>query len=165
MRKFLWPLHSARVVTTGLSEFAKICFVAKKTSNIINDFGKIYISSPSIHQGLYQKILRSFSNFIPVSKIQNILNEEVLGQLVEETVNHQTLDASELELETFESIEGMNYPLDFNREFSIVFPLDDSIEKQLNDPRLQTLFERSRHRIRFFFQNQGKVLRSAKTHL
>ena len=36
---------------------------------------KIYIFSPSLHQDLYQKLMKSFSNYIPKKVIPNSLIE------------------------------------------------------------------------------------------
>ena len=55
MEKFLYPNHPARVIITGPSECGKSVFLTNLILNIINEYDKIYIYSPSLHQNLYQK--------------------------------------------------------------------------------------------------------------
>ena len=44
----------------------------------VNEFEKIYIYSPSLHQDLYLKLINCFCIFIPISIIPNILTEDDL---------------------------------------------------------------------------------------
>ena len=55
MEKYLYPQHPVRCIITGPSECSKSLFLTNLFLNIINDYHKIYIYSPSLHQDLYQK--------------------------------------------------------------------------------------------------------------
>ena len=62
MEKFLNPKHPVRCIITGPSECGKSVFLTNLILNIINEYDKIYISSPSLHQDLYQKLIKCFTN-------------------------------------------------------------------------------------------------------
>ena len=53
--KFLYPNHPVRCKITGPSECGKNVFLTNYILNIFNEYNKIYIYSPSVHQDLYQK--------------------------------------------------------------------------------------------------------------
>ena len=55
MEKFLYPSHPVRSIITGPSNVGESVFLTNLILNIINEFDKIYIYSPSLHQDLYQK--------------------------------------------------------------------------------------------------------------
>ena len=110
MEKYLYPNHPVRCIITGPSECGKSGFLTYLISNIVNEYDKIYICSPSLHQDLYQKIIKCFSNYIPVHIISNILNEEDLDIVIEEVINNEDFEKSNTEIETFESIEDLKYP-------------------------------------------------------
>ena len=55
MEKILYPPHPVRCVITGLSNVGKSVFLTNSYLNIINEYDKIYIYSPSLYQYLYQK--------------------------------------------------------------------------------------------------------------
>ena len=55
MEKFLYPEIPVRVIISGKSASGKSTLLFKILFNIINDFDKIYIFSPTIHQETYQK--------------------------------------------------------------------------------------------------------------
>ena len=55
MDKILYPHHPARCIKTGPCECGKSVFLTNLISNIINEYDKINIYSPSLHQDLYQK--------------------------------------------------------------------------------------------------------------
>ena len=57
MEKFLYPSHPVRCIMTGPSECGKSVFLTVSILNNINKYDKIYIYSPSVHQGSYQKII------------------------------------------------------------------------------------------------------------
>ena len=85
MEKILYPTHPVRFIITRPSESGKSLFLTTIILNIINDYEKLYIYSPSLHQDLYQKLVEGFSNYIPIHLIPNILYEEdidlVIGEL------------------------------------------------------------------------------------
>ena len=81
--KFLYPQGPVRCIVTCLSECAKSVSLTNLILNINNEYNKIYIYSPSLHQDLYQKIDKRFSNHIPIHIIPNILNEEDVDIVIE----------------------------------------------------------------------------------
>ena len=143
MEKFSYPKHPVRCIITGPSECGKSVFLTNLILNIFNEFDKIYIFSPSLHQDLYQKLIKCFSNYIPINIIPNILNEEDIDIVIDEIVNNKDFEKSDIEMETYESIEELKYPQEYDDGGNIV--LDDLSEKEMNDPRVQAMFKRSRH--------------------
>ena len=55
MEKFLYSNHPVRCIITGPRNSGKSIFLTNLILNIINEYDKIYIYSPSLHQDLYQK--------------------------------------------------------------------------------------------------------------
>ena len=102
MEKKLYPSHPARVIITGPSCTGKSYFLTNLILNIINEYDKIYIYSPSLHQDLYQKLIKCFSNYIPTNIITNILNEPDIDIVIEEVVNNKDFQKSDTEIETYE---------------------------------------------------------------
>ena len=139
--KILYPQLPVRCIITGPSECGKSVFLTNLILNIINENNKIYTYSPSLHQNLYQKLIKCFSNYIPIQIIQNISNEEDIDIVIEKIVNSKDIEKSDTEKETYESIEELRYPQDYDDEGIII--LDDLNKK--NDPRVQAMFKRSRH--------------------
>ena len=74
MEKFLYPSHPVRCLITGPSNVDKSVFLTNLILNIINEYDKIYIYSPSLHQDLYQKLFICFSKYISIHLNPNILN-------------------------------------------------------------------------------------------
>ena len=105
----LYPNHPYRCIITGPSESGKSVFLTNLILNIINEYDKIYIYSPSLHQELYQKLIECSSNYIPINIIPNILNEEDLDILIEEIINNKDFQKSDIEIETFDNIEELNH--------------------------------------------------------
>ena len=91
MEKFLYPNHPGRCIITGPSECGRSVFLTNLILNIINEYDKIYIYSPSLYQDLYQKLTKCFSNFIPINIIPNILNEEDIDLVIQEILNNKNL--------------------------------------------------------------------------
>ena len=141
--KILNPSHSVRGIKTGQSEGGKLVFLANLILNFINEFDKIYIYSPSLHLDLYQKLFKCFSNYIPINIKPNILNEEDIDVVIEEIVNNKDFEKSDTEIETYESIEELKFPQEYDDGGINI--LDDLNEKKMNDLRVQTLFKRYRH--------------------
>ena len=144
MEKFLYPKHPVRCIITGPSECGKSVFLTNLIITIINDYDKIYIYSPSVHQNLYQKLIKCFSNYIPIHIISKILNEKDIDVVIEETVNNKDFQKPDTEKETYESIEKLKFPQEY--EDGGIILLDDINEKEMNDPRVQAVFKRSRHK-------------------
>ena len=143
MEKILYPNHPVRCIITGPSECGKSVFLTNLILNIVNEYDKIYIYSPSLHQDLYQRLIKCFSNNIPIHIIPNILNEEDIIIVIEEIVNNKDFQKSDTEIETFESIEDLKFPQEYESNSIII--LDDLNQKEMDDPRVQAMFKRSRH--------------------
>ena len=143
MNKYLYPTHPVLSNKTVPSECGKIVFVTNLILNNINDYNKIYLYSASLHQGLYQKVFKCFSKFIPNHIIPNILNEGDIDIVIEEIVNYKDFEKSDTEKETYESIEELKFPQEYENGGMII--LDDLNEKEMTDPRVQAMFKRSRH--------------------
>ena len=102
--KTLYPTYPFRCNITGLLECGKTFFLLNLALNIIDDFEKIYIYSPSLHQDLYQEFFERFINYIPIDKIRSILNEGDIDLVIAELVNTEEFEKSDTEIETYESI-------------------------------------------------------------
>ena len=103
--KTLYPNHPVRCIITGPSECGKSAFLTNLKLNNFNKYDKIYIYSPSLHQDLYQKLIKCFRNYIPIHIILNILNEQDIDAVIEKTVNNKDFEKSDIEIETYESME------------------------------------------------------------
>ena len=90
---------------------------------IFNDFEKLYIFSPS-HQDLHQKLIKCFTNYIPIIVIPNFLSEEDLDLKIDKIDDDKDFEKSEREIETYESIEEFKFPQEYEDEGVII--LDDS---------------------------------------
>ena len=143
MEKILYPTHPVRCIITGPSECGKSVFLTNLILNNINECDKIYIYSPSLHQDLYQKLIKCFSNYIPIHIIPNILNEEDIDKVIDELVNDKDLEKSDKDIETYESIEDLKFPQEYENNSIII--LDDLNQKEMDDARIQAMFKRSRH--------------------
>ena len=128
MEKFLYPNHLARCTIRGPIECGKSVFLTSLILNIINEYDKIYIYSPCLHQDLYQKWIKCCRNYIPIHIIPNILNEEDIDVVIEEIVKNKDFEKSDTELETYESIEEMKFPQQYDDGGIII--LDDLNEKK-----------------------------------
>ena len=109
----------------------------------MNEYDKIHIYSPSVHQDLHQKIIKCFTNYIPIHIIPNISNEEDIDEVIQEIVNDKDFEKSDTEKETYESIEELKFPQEYDDGGNNI--LGDLKEKEMNDPRVQAMFKRSRH--------------------
>ena len=117
--------------------------------NIINEFDKIYIHSPTIHQPNYQKLIKCFQSFLPLNVIDNILKEDIsleeLDDVIEVIVNDEDFVSSEIEIEFYDNIDEMKDANEYDSEKHNVIILDDLSKDQLNDKKVQMLFKRGRH--------------------
>ena len=143
MEKFLYPKHPVRCIITGPSECGKSVFLTNLVLNIIKEYDKIYIDSPCLHQDLYQKLIKCSSNYIPINIIPNILNEEEIDTVIDEIVNNKDFNKSDTEIETYETIEKLKYPQEYENNSIII--LDDLNEKKINKDKIQAMFKRGRH--------------------
>ena len=147
--KFLYPNHPVRCIITGPSECGKSLFLKNLFLYIIKEYDKIYIYSPSLHQDLYQKLIKCFSNYIPIHIIPNILNESDIDVVVEEIVNHKNFEKSDTERETFDNFEDLKFPQEYEKNSIII--LDDLKEKEIINDKIQAMFKRGRHNILSIF--------------
>ena len=143
METLLYSTHPVRCITTGPSECGKPVFLPNLISNITNEYEKIYIYSPSLHQDLYQKLFICFSNYVPIHIIPNIWNEEDIDIVIDELVNNKDFQESDIQIETYESIEELKFPQEYDDGGINI--LDDLNEKEMNDPRVEAMFKRSGH--------------------
>ena len=91
---------------------------------IFNDFEKLYIYSPSLHQDLHQKLIKCFTNYIPIIVIPSFLSEEDLDLKIDKIDDDKDFEKSEREIETYESIKEFKFPQEYEDEGLII--LDDS---------------------------------------
>ena len=124
--------------------------------NVFNEYNKIYIFSPSLHQELYQKLVECFNHFIPTHIVPNVLNEEDIDVVIEEIVHNEDIEKADTEIEFYETIEELKLPQDYDDGGIII--LEDLNEKEMNDPRVQSMFKRSRHNIFIFFHNLWRTI-------
>ena len=137
-------------------------FLTNLILNIINEDDKIYFYSPSLQQHLYQKLVKCLSSYIPIHIIPEILNEEDIDIVIEEIVNNKDFEKSDTEIETYESKEELKFP-QRSENISIII-LDDLYQKELDDPKVQALFKRSRlNNLSIFIINQDYYELSEKT--
>ena len=143
MDKILYPTHPVRCIITRPSECGKSVFLTNLILNTINEYDKIYIYSPSLHQDLYQKLIKCFSNYIPINIIPNILNEADIDIKFDEIFNNKNFEKSDTEIEIYESTEELKFPQEYENNSIII--LDDLNQKEMDDPGVQAMFKRSRH--------------------
>ena len=162
MDKILYPTHPCRVIITGPSECGKSVFLTNIILNIINEYDKIYIYSLSLHQDLYQKLIKCFSNQIPINIIPIILNQEDIDIVIEEIVDNKDSEKSNIEIETFDNIEELRYPQEYKNNSIII--LDDLNQKEMDDNKVQAMFKRGRHNnLSIFIISQDYYELSKKT--
>ena len=113
MEKFFFPNHSVRCIIAGPSECGKSVFLTNSILNNIKEYDKICIYSLSLHQDLYQKFIKCFSNYIPIYRIPNILNEEDFDVVIEEIVNNKDFEKFNTELEAYGSKEELKFPREY----------------------------------------------------
>ena len=149
IEKYLYPDKPVRCIISGKSASGKSTLLFKILFNIINDFDKILIFSPTIHQPTYKTIIKCFNNFLPLNVIQNILKEQIpldeLETTIEEIINDEDFESSHIECESYDNIDELKNPQEYESDIHTVIILDDLNKQQLQDPRVQMLFKRGRH--------------------
>ena len=71
------------------------------------------------------------------------MNEEDIDVVIDEIATNKDLEKSNTEIETYESIEELKFPQEYDDGGIII--LEVLNEKEMNDPRVQATFKRSRH--------------------
>ena len=149
MEKILYPEIPVRCIISGKSNSGKSTLLFKILFNIINNFDKIYIYSPTIHQTNYQKLIKCFQSFLPLNVIDNILQANIdiedLDDIIEEIVQDEDFVSSEIEFEFYDNLEEMKNAQEYDFDKHNVIILDDLSKDQLNDKKVQMLFKRGRH--------------------
>ena len=87
---------------------------------------------------MYQKLIKSFNKYISNPIIPNILNKEDIDIVIDEKVSNENFEKSDTEIETYESIEELKFPQEYDDGGIIIL-------EEVNDPRVQALFKRSIH--------------------
>ena len=75
--------------------------------------------------------------------IPNILNEEDNIIVIDEICSDKEFEKSDPELQTYESIEELTLPQEYDDGCNII--LDDLDEREMNYPRVEAMCKRSRH--------------------
>ena len=88
MEKILYLSLPVRGIIPGPSDRGKTVFLTNLILNILNECNKIYFHSPSLHQDLYQNLIKCFNNYIPINMIPITLNEENIESVIHEIVNN-----------------------------------------------------------------------------
>ena len=103
------------------------------------------IKYTSIHQVFIKIYIKIYVNvlvfYILFFKIPNFLNEKG----IEEIVNNKDFEKSDIDIETYESIEELKFPQEYENTDGGIIILDDLNEKEMTDPRVQAMFRQSRH--------------------
>ena len=89
------PLPKSSCSLYHNSDCGKSVFLKNSILEIIKEYDKIYIYSPSLHQDLYQKLIKCFSNYIPIHVIPNNLIENDIDIVIEEIVNNKNFEESD----------------------------------------------------------------------
>ena len=108
IEKLLYPTHLSRCINSGPSKVGKSVFLTSLVLNIFNEFEKVYIYSPSLHQELYQRLIKCFNNYLAIHIIPKVLNEEGFDKVIDQVVKNKDFEKSDTEIETYESIEEKN---------------------------------------------------------
>ena len=106
--------------------------------------------------------MKCFTNYIPINIIPNNLNEADIDIVIDEIVNNKDFEKSNTDIETFNNIEELKFPQEYEKNSIIIF--DDLNQKEMDDPRVQAMFKRSRHNnLSIFIISQDYYELSKKT--
>ena len=85
-----------------------------------------------------------------------MLKEKDIDVVIDEIFKNKDFEKSTTEIETYESTEELKFPQEYeNGGFIILYDLN---EKEMNDPRIQAMFKRSRHNIFIHILYHSKLL-------
>ena len=76
--------------------------------------------------------------------IPNFLNEEDIDIVIDEVVNNKDFGKTNTEMETFDNFEELKFPQQYENDSIII--LDDLNQREKDDPCVQAMFKRSRHK-------------------
>ena len=79
---------------------------------------KNYIYSPSLNQGLCQKLIKGFSNHIPINVIEKSVKEEDLDLVIDEKGSYKVFEKSNTEIGSLESKSELKFPQDYEDKIS-----------------------------------------------
>ena len=71
------------------------------------------------------------------------MNEEDLDLVIQEIVNNEDFEKSDTEIETFDNIEEVRFPQEY--EDNSIIMLHDLIEREINNDKKPAMFKRGRH--------------------
>ena len=71
------------------------------------------------------------------------MNEENIDIVIQEIVNNKDFEKSVIEIETFDTIEELRFPQEYENNSIII--LDDLNEKEIINDKIQAIFKRDRH--------------------
>ena len=153
MEEILHPNQPVRCIITAPGNSGKSVFLKKLILNIVNEYDKIYIYSPSLHQDFYQKLFKRFCYYLPIQKVPNIVNEGDTDLVFDELVNNKDFNKSDIEIETYESVGELRHLQNYGINSNII--LDDLNEKKINNDKIEAMFQRGRHdKLSIFIFNQ-----------
>ena len=137
VEKYVYPESPVRCIISGKSASGTSNLLFKILFNIINNFDKTNIYSPTIHQPVYKTNIRCLNNFLPLNVIQSFLSEVIpldeLDKTIEEIVTHEDFESSHIECESYEDINELKNAQDYDPDIHNVIILDDLNHQQLND--------------------------------
>ena len=81
---------------------------------------KKYISTQQVYIKIYIEKIKYLSTSIPIHIIPNILNEEDIDIVIEEIVINEHFQKSNTERETYESLEELKYPREYDDDGCII---------------------------------------------
>ena len=109
MEKFLTHNIYADALFVDQAIRVKVFFLTNLILNIINEYDKKYIFSPSLHRDFYQKLIKCCSNYILFHIIPKILNEEDTDIVINEIDINEDIEKSDIEIESYESIDKTKF--------------------------------------------------------
>ena len=63
--------------------------------------------------------------------------------MIDEVINNKDFEKTNIEIETFDNIENLKYPQEYENNSIII--LDDLNEKEINNDKIQAMLKRGRH--------------------
>ena len=102
---------------------------------------------------MYQKIIIFCTDYIPIQIIPDIVIGEDINLVIDELINIKDCEKSDIETETFDKTEEINYPQDYENNSTYI--LDDLNERDINNDKIQATFKRGRlNKLSIFINSQ-----------